>query len=207
MVYLPLWCYLDIIMGKAEKTRSYIIEKTAPIFNIKGFAGTSMNDITEATGLTKGSIYGNFKNKDEVALEVFEHNKKKIQDLFAMEIGKKKSYRDKLLAYPELYEQFFNGHFIDGGCPIMNTAIEADDTHPLLKEASKKALLLWKDSLTTLVQKGIDNKEFKPDTNPEDTALQMLAIIEGTVMISKLTGRINYLKTLMLSLRKLINEL
>lgn len=194
-------------MGKAEKTRSYIIEKTAPIFNIKGFAGTSMNDITEATGLTKGSIYGNFKNKDEVALEVFEHNKKKMQDLFTLEISKKSSYRDKLLTYPELYDQFFIRHFIDGGCPIMNTAIEADDTHPLLKEAAKKAILVWKDSLAYLVQKGIDTKEFKSETNPEETALLILSIIEGTVMVSKLTDNVGYLKTLMHSLRKLINEL
>ncbi|MNJ89216.1 HTH-type transcriptional regulator MtrR [compost metagenome] len=207
MVYLPLRCYLTIIMGKAEKTRSYIIEKTAPIFNIKGYAGTSMNDITEATGLTKGSIYGNFKNKDEVALEVFEHNKKKMQNLFTLEISKKSTYKDKLLTYPELYEQFFSKHFIDGGCPIMNTAIEADDTHPLLKEAAKKAILVWKDSLMHLIQKGIDNKEFKPDTDPEETALLILSIIEGTVMVAKLTGKVNYLKTLMLSLRKLINEL
>lgn len=193
-------------MGKAEKTRSYIIEKTAPIFNVKGYAGTSMNDITEATGLTKGSIYGNFKNKDEVAIEVFEHNKKKMQDLFALEISKKKTYKDKLLTFPELYEQFFSRHFILGGCPIMNTAIEADDTHPQLKEAARKGFLLWKDSLAHLIQNGIDNKEFKPETNPEDSALLMLSIIEGTVMIAKLTGKINYLNTLMLSLRNIINE-
>ena len=49
------------MMTKAEKTKQYIIEKTAPVFNRKGFAGTSMNDIVEVTGLTKGSIYGNFE--------------------------------------------------------------------------------------------------------------------------------------------------
>ena len=195
------------IMGKAEKTRSYIIEKTAPIFNIKGYAGTSMNDITEATGLTKGSIYGNFRNKDEVALEVFEYNKKKMQDFFALEISRKKTYKDKLLTFPELYNHVFNGHFIDGGCPIMNTAIEADDTHPMLKEAAKKALLNWKENLASLIQKGIDSKEFKPETNPEEAALLMLSIIEGTVMISKLTEKTNYLKSLMHSLRKIINDL
>lgn len=43
-------------MTKAEKTRNFIVEKTAPIFNMKGYAGTSLNDITAATGLTKGSI-------------------------------------------------------------------------------------------------------------------------------------------------------
>ncbi len=60
-------------MNKAERTRHFIIEKAAPIFNTKGYAGTSLSDMTEATGLTKGSIYGNFADKDEVALACFEH--------------------------------------------------------------------------------------------------------------------------------------
>lgn len=50
-------------MSKAERTKQFIIEKTAPIFNAKGYMGTSMNDIMNATGLTKGSIYGNFETK------------------------------------------------------------------------------------------------------------------------------------------------
>ena len=59
-------------MSKAEKTREFIIEKAAPIFNTKGYAGASLNDIIDATGLTKGSIYGNFENKDEVAIAVYQ---------------------------------------------------------------------------------------------------------------------------------------
>ena len=65
-------------MSKAERTRQFIIEKTAPIFNEKGYAGTSINDLTEATGLTKGSIYGNFENKDEVALAAFDYNFERV---------------------------------------------------------------------------------------------------------------------------------
>ncbi|MCP2807331.1 TetR family transcriptional regulator, partial [Salmonella enterica subsp. enterica serovar Typhimurium] len=62
--------------SKAERTRQYIIDKAAPIFNKKGYAGTSLNDLIEATGLTKGAIYGNFENKDEIALEAFDYNLK-----------------------------------------------------------------------------------------------------------------------------------
>ncbi|WP_435525010.1 TetR family transcriptional regulator [Chryseobacterium indoltheticum] len=61
-------------MSKAEKTKQFIIEKTATLFNTKGYTATSLSDITEATGLTKGSIYGNFENKDEVSLEVYKYN-------------------------------------------------------------------------------------------------------------------------------------
>ncbi len=72
-------------MSKAEETRAYIIEKTAHIFNKKGFEGTSLSDMTSATGLTKGSIYGNFANKDEVALEVFDFNLRKIDHVIRSE--------------------------------------------------------------------------------------------------------------------------
>lgn len=192
-------------MNKAEKTKSFIIEKTASIFNTKGFAGTSLNDITGATGLTKGSVYGNFKNKDEVALAVFEYNLKKMQALFASEIDKKKSYKEKLLVYPEIYKNSFTRLFSTGGCPILNTATEADDTHPQLKEVAKNAFLYWKDSIAHLIEKGIEQKEFKQETNPEEAALAILAMIEGAVMITKLTGKLNYLKLLMHSLKTQIN--
>jgi AcrR family transcriptional regulator len=62
-----------MIITKAAKTSRYIIERTAPIFNRNGYTGTSLSDITKATGLTKGAIYGNFKNKEELALEAFNY--------------------------------------------------------------------------------------------------------------------------------------
>lgn len=194
-------------MSKAERTRSFIIEKTSSLFNTKGFAGTSMNDITEATGLTKGSIYGNFKNKDEVALSVFENNSAKMQKLIASEISKKKTCRDKLLAYPEMYESNYLGGALEGGCPILNTAIEADDTHVELKEAASRAFTEWKDKIAAIIKAGIENKEFKSTTHPDEIAVNILASIEGMVMISRLTGKLNYRRYVLDALRKQIMDL
>ena len=195
------------IMSKAEKTRNFIIEKTAPIFNRKGFVGTSLFDITEATGLTKGSIYGNFANKDEVALEVFKFNVSKMQAMFDVEINSKTTAKGKLLAYADFYDKSSAAIFPSGGCPIMNTAIESDDTHAELKESSLRALLIWKSSLEKIVVDGISNGEFRNSTNPEEAALAILAMIEGGVMISKLSGKINYMKSIMTTLRYYIESL
>src|SRR5882672_1742060 len=108
-------------MSKAEQTREFIIAKTASIFNTKGFEGTSLSDLTKATGLTKGSIYGNFANKDEVALAVFDYNLEKVQRIINTEISKHKTAKDKLLVYVNVYDNFLKHPFPDGGCPIMNT--------------------------------------------------------------------------------------
>ncbi|KQB99782.1 TetR/AcrR family transcriptional regulator [Pedobacter sp. Hv1] len=194
-------------MSKAERTRAFIIERTAPIFNKKGFAGTSLNDITAATGLTKGSIYGNFANKDEVALAVFDYNLNKLNTAVAIEFAKHTTAKEKLLVYAENYEKIFNLPFTEGGCPILNTAIEADDTHPDLKKRAAAAVLSWKNKLVQIIEEGVANKEFKTDVNAAELALSMIAMIEGGIMIAKLLGNANHFVVIMQSMKKMIQTL
>lgn len=194
-------------MSKAERTKTFIIEKIASIFNKKGFAGTSLNDMTEATGLTKGSIYGNFANKDEVALAVFDYNLQKLNACVSKQTVNLKTAKDKLLVYVNNYEQIFNPSFNDGGCPILNTAVEADDTHPQLRKQAAKAVLSWKGKLIQILEEGKKNQEFDPRIDPEQIALTMIAMIEGSIMISKLLGSTDHIGTVMQSLKKMINDL
>jgi TetR/AcrR family transcriptional repressor of nem operon len=195
-------------MPKAEATKAWIIEKTAHVFNMKGFAGTTLSDIEEATGLTKGSLYNNFKNKDEVALAVFDHNLKTVNTLIKAEMSKYSTAKEQLLVYAKIYGNSYLKHpFPLGGCPILNTAIEADDTHPELRKKAAAAILDWKNTIVSLIEKGVKGKEFRSSINAEDTALIMVATIEGAIMISKVTGKSNYLKVVMKSVEKTIQDL
>ena len=175
-------------LSKAERTRLFILETTAPIFNKKGYAGTSMSDLTEATGLTKGSIYGNFANKEEVALAAFDYNSAKVRKQIQERIQKANTYYDKLLVYAQVYHSFTRASFPAGGCPILNTAVDADDTNPLLKDKAAQAVLRWKKSIENLIQAGIEAGEFKEDADISGTALSMIALIEGGIMIAKVTN-------------------
>ncbi|HEY4286716.1 MAG TPA: TetR/AcrR family transcriptional regulator [Puia sp.] len=194
-------------MSKAEKTREFIIKKTAPIFNMKGFAGTSLSDMTEATGLTKGSIYGNFTDKDEVALAAFDHNTKSVSTIIRAEMARQASFRDKLMVYVEVYGNFAKYTFNEGGCPVMNTITEADDTHPRLKAKAVEALLSWKDRLAGIIGEGIAAGEFKADIHAEDTAVTMIALLEGAILFTKATGKMSHRKAIINSLEKIIKAL
>ncbi|MFD2581697.1 TetR/AcrR family transcriptional regulator [Pedobacter vanadiisoli] len=194
-------------MNKAEKTRNFIVEKTAPIFNMKGYAGTSLNDITAATGLTKGSIYGNFANKDEVALAAFDYNLKNVLSRVEKEINKQKYVKDKLLVYINIYQNVISGKVTEGGCPILNTAIDADDTHPALRERAVKAVISWKNSIMKLVEAGIAAKEINAAHNAEQVALTIIAMVEGGIMISRLTAKPAHWNLIMDSLKKYVDSL
>ncbi|MBA4241415.1 MAG: TetR/AcrR family transcriptional regulator [Sphingobacteriaceae bacterium] len=195
------------MLSKAERTRQFIIEKTAPIFNSKGYSGTSLNDIIDATGLTKGAIYGNFDNKDEVALAAFEYNFGNITNYIAIRIRERESAIQKLLVYPETHRQILKLPFLKGGCPVLNTSVDADDTHPMLKEKAINALNLWRSSVVRIINTGIQTKEIKKNTNATEFAAILVSITEGAVMQAKVSGKPTELNISMDFLEKMIHEL
>jgi AcrR family transcriptional regulator len=195
---------MDQLQTKAEKTREQIIEKTAPTFNAKGFAGTSMSDLTEATGLSKGCIYGHFENKDQIALAAFDYNFGNVTEYMKARILSADNAIERLLAYPRVYRDFLKIPFLKPGCPILNTSTESDDTHPALKEKAAAALAFWKRSVENQVKRGIERKEIKAATDPVEVAVVLLSLIEGAVMQAKVTGRSTELKVAMDYLEKII---
>jgi len=194
-------------MSKADKTKEYIIERTASIFNTKGYAGTSLSDMTAVTGLTKGGIYGNFKNKDDVALEAFKYNFNVMSNLFSSEMAKRATCREKLFVYPDIVGDFNESRLPKGGCPVLNTAVESDDTHPLLKQQTVFAFNRWKGKIINLLKEGIAAGEFKDDIDIEQVALTILALLEGGIMVRKLTDNQKYIESVMKSLHSYIEGL
>ncbi|WP_312900132.1 TetR/AcrR family transcriptional regulator [Chryseobacterium taichungense] len=192
---------------KSENTKQLIIEKTATVFNVKGYAGTSINDVMSATGLSKGCIYGNFENKDEIALNVFDYNFARVTEHMKERILATEDAIERLLVYPQTYKNYFRYPYLQAGCPILNTATEADDTHPLLKASAQKALDLWKTSIENQIKRGIDRNEIKADTDPTEIAVIMISMIEGAFMQAKVNNRMTELNIAMSFLEKLIRNL
>lgn len=194
-------------MSKAENTKQFIVEKTAVVFNTKGYVGTSMNDIMSATGLSKGCIYGNFENKDDIALAAFDYNHGKVNEYMKSKILATENSIERLLIYPNTYRNYFRFPFLQAGCPILNTSTEADDTHPKLKAKAVKALAFWKTSIENQIKRGIVRKEIKQKTNPTEIAVIMISIIEGAFMQAKVTNRTGELKIAMDFLERMILNL
>lgn len=180
-------------LNKAEQTRQFIIEKAAPIFNKKGIAGTSLSDLTEATGLTKGSIYGNFKDKDEVAVSVFQYNFESLATYLERAMDKEKTNVGKLLAIPAAYRKLYRTMIEYGGCPILNTGAEADDTNHALSEMAADAVETLKEIVFKLFESGKYSGEFHSCLDSEKIANIIMALIEGGSILSKISGKESYM--------------
>lgn len=171
-------------MVRSEKTRNLIIEKTAAIFNKKGYTGTYLSDLTTATGLTKGSIYGNFKDKNEVAVEAFRYNFRFQSQQISQKIAQETSSVNKLLVFLNHYKVAFKPIFNNGGCAILNTAIDADDGNDLLKEEVVRTIENWHQRIVEILKEGISQNEFKT-VDSERFSYRLIALVEGSIMLAK----------------------
>ena len=192
-------------MSKAEDTKNYIIEQTAPIFNMHGYKGTTMSQLTSAIHMTKGAIYGNFKDKDEIALAAFEYNFSQISEKIAKAVRSKENACDKLLAFANFYLDEFARISQKGGCPLLNAAIDSDNVHAALKEKITQAIEKWLYTVARIVHYGIKYKQINPNARPEQFASVFVSLIEGGIMLSKTTGNIIHLSRNIDQIMHLVN--
>ena len=165
-------------------TSEFILEKVAPIFNKQGYVGTSLSDITNATGLTKGAIYCNFSNKEDLALKSFQLNiNLAIKPLFRL-IANTQGSINKLQAITNYQRSYYDLVKDRGGCPMLRVSVDTKFINPLLFEEAQKLSQRFTNGLINIIQEGIANNEIKEDTEPAEFAKVVLSLIEGSSLLA-----------------------
>ncbi len=175
-------------MRNPELTKKLIVEKAMPLFNLKGYRATSLSDITKVTGMTKGAIYGNFENKDAVAKATFEGAVEIVTQEIRQRIRSAPTAPAKLYAILDYYGEYLHNPPVQGGCPVINTAIEADDNYPLLRTKVVRVMGMIKDSLKQVIYRGIREGQIKASTRVEEFATTFYSAILGATLISRVEG-------------------
>ncbi|MBB1138197.1 TetR/AcrR family transcriptional regulator [Myroides sp. WP-1] len=193
-------------MSKAAKTKQFIIEKTAPLFNTKGYAATSISDLTALTGLTKGSIYGNFSNKDEVVVEAFLYNVAIIKREIHKALTQGSNPKEALLNFVDFYRNYWEKLIASGGCALLNAATEADDHLLFLKASVQHNFTLWINRLAGVIEEGQKEGFFKPNISPTDFASTFVMLVEGGILLSRSMGNKKYLDLALDQITHIINK-
>ncbi len=191
---------------KAEKTTRYIIEAIAPVFTKHGYAGTSMSDLTEATGLTKGALYGNFENKEALALAAFEHNSKRLLQAIDDELKTEGNSLEKLFTFTKFYRNYDVFIAEMGGCPILKTGIDAEFNNITLAAAAKETIKIIEGKIALVLENGVNHNELRLPVTPLQFAKQMFTMLMGAVSMSTLTKDRKYLINTVTYLEVLINR-
>ena len=129
--------------AKGARTRQNIIEKSLQLFCVKGYYNTSINDILEATGLTKGGLYGHFSSKEDIWYAVYDAALSTWRQVVFKGIQSNSSPLDRIETFIEndIKKKLGNDIF-EGGCFF----------HSMLVELSGQSVAMSKHILAGFVQ-------------------------------------------------------
>ncbi|UTW62065.1 TetR/AcrR family transcriptional regulator [bacterium SCSIO 12741] len=193
-------------MKKGEHTRQDIIERSAELFNIYGYHGCSLSDIMAATQLRKGGIYNHFKNKDEIALAAFDYSFQEVIMRFRNRLDKDNTPADKLYSIIAVFESFASNPVVKGGCPIFNTANDATDSHPELRQKAREAVNMLLRYVEIKIEEGRESGAIRTDFDSSDFALFLVSTLEGALMISRVNDDLSYMDRAANQMRNYLNN-
>lgn len=170
---------------KGAITKQKIIDASAELFNRKGFGTTSVNDLLNATGVTKGNLYFHFPSKDDVGFEVLRQEHASFM-----------SFLDDALrgetpaeCLDNFFQQAIGMHrskgFV-GGCLFGNTALEASDASPAYASLTAETFVAWQEKLRVVLEKAQVSNQIRCDSTPQELAEFIVAVLEGGIMQSRL---------------------
>lgn len=149
-----------------------------------------MQDIVAVVGLEKGSLYGHFSNKEELAVAAFDYAWKETcaartsgMENTASAIEKLKVHVHNAVAHPSF----------PGGCPLANTIIDSDDGNSALKKEAKDALRGWRSFLEGIVREGQVRNEISANVDAADVVAVLISLLEGAMMLDRFDKKAGFL--------------
>lgn len=193
-------------MSKSERTKAFIIETVAPIFNRSGFSAMSLSKITEATGLTKGAIYGHFENKEELAIESFKFSVKKVLKDLNKTVNKGETPLEMLKNIAVFYEDYYEYNKQFGGCPILNIGVDANNQNKVITQLVQSYNHRILERFSQLIEKAKDTNEIKKSIDSMLYAKRFFYMIEGAVYMTHIMKDDSYLKDVSTVLQQIIKQ-
>ncbi len=170
---------------KGERTRDHILDEAGRLIQRKGIGATSVGEILAAAGVHKGSIYFHFRDKDELGHEVI----RQAAARFMSFVDRSLAGATPRMALDNFLDAAFAYHrstgFV-GGCLFGNTALETSDVEPGLAARVDEVFVGWIDRIARVIVAGQRAGEFRDDVPARDLAQNVVAALEGGIMLSRL---------------------
>jgi len=119
--------------SKGDLTRQNIIEKSMQLFSVKGFFNTSIDSIAQAAGLTKGGLYGHFRNKEEIWYAVYDECVQIWKRLVFAGVRDINDPLDRIAKVLEnTLEHYLGADVFQGGCFLLNALVDLSGQSPAM---------------------------------------------------------------------------
>ncbi len=177
--------YIYIMRRKVE--REELLEKGLELMLIKGYEGTGVQEIAEATGILKGSFYNYFTSKEEFTKALIGYYCEKGNELTGKILGDKS--KKPLARIKKLFETYWSvmtaKHGYKAGCFLGNCSLEVGNTSVLLSNAVNDGMNDSIDLLVSCLKEAQEEGEISKDENCKALAEFLYIAWQGVLVRSK----------------------
>lgn len=166
-------------MPKVETfDRTEVMDKITTLFWKKGFNGTSMQEIVDASGLNRSSIYNSFGDKFMLYLASLKHYRATFQGPI-MDKLKKLNPKEALRYFYEDVPRSIDNHTNDRGCLVTNCTTELISQNKEIDQYVAESVDATIEFFRELLLIGIEQGEFDADLDVEKTSLYLYSSLLG----------------------------
>ncbi len=165
--------------------RERIIHESLRLFSLKGFLGTSIDDILQAANTSKGGFYNHFPSKEALFFQVLEEARRIWRERCLLGLDEIESPVGKIEKLLENYRDQYlkdSEHF-PGGCIFVTFSVELDDLLPHLCEEVNTGFVGLKAMIQRLLDEGKESGELSGDMSTSAITEMLLAGMIGASVI------------------------
>ena len=165
--------------------RDKLIAAGLKVMYTQGYNGCSVQDITDAAGVPKGSFYNHFKSKEFLALEVL----KAYQHLGCFELlaDKRTSPILRIRDYFKRLLRVQKATGYGGGCLMGNFGLELGGSNPRIRKALFRQFADWQKAIAAVLREGQENGDVDSRTDPDQIARFLISAWEGCLLQMKVS--------------------
>lgn len=169
-----------------ENTRHRIMQAAFQEIHKHGYQGMRIDQVLKNTGLKKGAMYHHFPSKQALGYAVLEERIQiRITELW---IEPLKNFNDPLKGIHELFlniDKEWSDDFFYLGCPLNNLAQEMSPIDEGFRNRIEAFFNIWKTEISEALKRGQQESIVAKSINTEDSAIFILAAIEGALGMVK----------------------
>jgi AcrR family transcriptional regulator len=169
---------------KGEQTRERIISTAAQLIFERGVAGTSIEDVKEAAGVSSSQLYHYFADKQALVHAVIAQQSEAVVTAQEPLLGKLDSV-DALRAWRDQAVAMEKQLHCRGGCPIGSLAGELAEADPEARADIAEGFARWEEAIAQGTRAMHDRGELPADVDPDHLALALLAAHQGGLILTQ----------------------
>jgi TetR/AcrR family transcriptional repressor of nem operon len=195
---------VELRSAKATATRDQILDAAARLIHLRGYHGTSLDDVLRESGVGKGNFYYYFRSKEDLGFAIIDRVVERFlertlepafDDLTADPLDQVRAFLDRLL---EVQRQ----RNCVGGCPMGNLASELSDVHEGFRQRLADIFERWRVMLAATLERGRESGRLRADLDAASAAGFVVAALEGAILMAKVTKDISVMEKCVAELKR-----